>query len=101
MTDIAKKLRDMHALAGSRCDPEFSRALLEAAAEIERLRATLERARIDVRAAVDLVECRMQQPAHGGRQTLALIDAALGHEPQREQAMQELADQARGTRHGV
>lgn len=39
MTDIAKKLRDMHALAGKGCDPEFSRALLDAAAKIDRLGA--------------------------------------------------------------
>jgi hypothetical protein len=38
MSDIAKKLRDMHALAAGSCDPEFNRALLEAAGEIERLR---------------------------------------------------------------
>ena len=41
MSDIAKKLRDMLALAAGSCDPEFNRALREAAAEIERLRARL------------------------------------------------------------
>lgn len=38
---IAQKLRDMHALAANSCDPEFNRALLEAADEIDRLRAAL------------------------------------------------------------
>lgn len=32
-----QKLRDMAALAADGCDPELNRALLEAAAEIERL----------------------------------------------------------------
>ena len=41
MSDIAKKLRDVLALAAGSCDPEFNRALREAAAEIERLRAML------------------------------------------------------------
>ena len=38
---LAEKLRDMHALAADSCDPEFNRALLEAAAEIERLRGMI------------------------------------------------------------
>lgn len=36
MSDIAKKLRDMHAMAAKGCDPEFNRALLDAAVEIDR-----------------------------------------------------------------
>lgn len=42
MTDIAKELRDMHAMAANSCDPQFNRAILKAAAEIERLRAIVE-----------------------------------------------------------
>jgi hypothetical protein len=38
MSDIAKKLRDMVALAARSCDPEYNRALRDAAAEIEQLR---------------------------------------------------------------
>lgn len=34
---LAQKLRDMHALAADSCDPEYNRALLDAADEIERL----------------------------------------------------------------
>jgi hypothetical protein len=41
---LAKKLRDMHALAADSCDPEYSRALLEAADEIERLSALIHHA---------------------------------------------------------
>lgn len=41
---LAQKLRDMHALAADSCDPEFNRALLEAAGEIEHLLAHLETA---------------------------------------------------------
>lgn len=41
MADIAKELRGMHAMAANSCDPQFNRAILKAAAEIERLRAAL------------------------------------------------------------
>lgn len=41
---LAAKLRAMHALAADSCDPEFNKALIEAADEIERLRAALNRA---------------------------------------------------------
>lgn len=46
---LAKKLRDMHALAGDSCDPEYNKALLEAAAEIERLEAVVRRRGIIIR----------------------------------------------------
>ena len=36
---LAEKLRDMNRLAAGSCDPEFNRALLDAADEIERLQA--------------------------------------------------------------
>ncbi len=38
---LAKKIRDMHALAADSCDPEYSMVMLEAAAEIERLKAEI------------------------------------------------------------
>lgn len=38
---LAQKLRDMHALAAGSCDPEYNRALLKAADEIEHLRRAL------------------------------------------------------------
>jgi len=41
MTDIVQKMRDMHRLAADSCDPAYNRVLLEAAYEIERLRATI------------------------------------------------------------
>jgi hypothetical protein len=44
MSDIVERLRDMHASAADSCDPEYNRALLQAAAEIERLRAALREA---------------------------------------------------------
>jgi len=43
--DIVAKLRDMHALAADSCDPQFSAVLLEAADEIDRLRAEVLRLR--------------------------------------------------------
>ena len=39
--DIAANLREMHALAADSCDPEYNKALLDAADEIDRLRAAL------------------------------------------------------------
>lgn len=44
--NLVKKLRDMHGLAADSCDPEFNRAILDAANEIERLWQQIEDAEI-------------------------------------------------------
>lgn len=49
-----------------------------AADEIETLRAALERAEIDVNGAIVYVEGHEHSTAHGLRQTLGIIQAALG-----------------------
>jgi hypothetical protein len=93
MTDIAKKLRDMHALAAGSCDPEFNRALLEVAGEIERLRKALasceswmDRGAAHVGSCKGWAECTCGLAAVSHEAHVAL------YEP--DQALQELADQA-------
>lgn len=102
MSDIAKKLRDMHALAAGSCDPEFSWALLQAAAEIERLRAGLAAAIRAANLALFVIRKQGVMPNSsweaGFAKDLATAEAAkAGNEqrtPEQDAALQELVDQA-------
>lgn len=66
-TNLSKKLRDMHALTADTCDPEFNRALIEAAEDIERR-------------AQDRGDCQIVMDAQEAEiERLRAVIAAAGH----------------------